>query len=386
MNEWKADPVMTGTKTVAVVAMLDSVHTARWLERELGQSEYRFQVFPSGPHRRIHSRIKSLETHHSDRLQVFGKGIWGGIVSWATDRLTGSNWQLRELKAAITSGKELKFIFMLETQHAGYKVDKLLGDIDVSMDFKLVLANWGSDLNWFLRYSSHRPKIRSLLSKVDFYFCECERDIALARENGYTGITFKPRPNSFFEFPERPIFIHPKSRKVILIKGYQGWAGRSLLVMEALRRNRSLIADYEVVLFSSDLVMRLLAPIYGYLLGVSVKANKKNSLGEKEMARLFGTSVVYVGASRTDGISTSALEAMAFGCFPIQTDTSCAAEWFLEGQSGLSPSLTVDSIGAALVEALSVCSTTQSYQLTNWEIVKRRVMKNSDIAQIELTD
>jgi glycosyltransferase involved in cell wall biosynthesis len=36
----------------------------------------------------------------------------------------------------------------------------------------------------------------------------------------------------------------------------------------------------------------------------------------------------------SDGISTSLLEAMASGAFPIQSDTSCADEWVINGTNG----------------------------------------------------
>ena len=42
-----------------------------------------------------------------------------------------------------------------------------------------------------------------------------------------------------------------------------------------------------------------------------------------------------MGLSITDAISTSLLEAMVMGSFPIQSDTSCAGEWFKNGQTGI---------------------------------------------------
>jgi glycosyltransferase involved in cell wall biosynthesis len=43
---------------------------------------------------------------------------------------------------------------------------------------------------------------------------------------------------------------------------------------------------------------------------------------------------IYVGASRSDGISTSFLEALCLGAYPIQTNTSCANEWINLGFNG----------------------------------------------------
>jgi hypothetical protein len=43
---------------------------------------------------------------------------------------------------------------------------------------------------------------------------------------------------------------------------------------------------------------------------------------------------IYIGASKSDGISTSFLEALCLGAYPIQSNTSCANEWINLGFSG----------------------------------------------------
>ena len=43
---------------------------------------------------------------------------------------------------------------------------------------------------------------------------------------------------------------------------------------------------------------------------------------------------IYIGASKSDGISTSFLEALCLGAYPIQTNTSCASEWINLGFTG----------------------------------------------------
>jgi glycosyltransferase involved in cell wall biosynthesis len=45
-------------------------------------------------------------------------------------------------------------------------------------------------------------------------------------------------------------------------------------------------------------------------------------------------SSAYIGLSKSDGISTSMIEAMSQGAIPIQSDTSCANEWIRNGQDG----------------------------------------------------
>ena len=46
---------------------------------------------------------------------------------------------------------------------------------------------------------------------------------------------------------------------------------------------------------------------------------------------IFRSARIYIGLSRSDGISTSFLEALTTGTYPIQSDTSCAQEWVAKG-------------------------------------------------------
>ena len=72
-----------------------------------------------------------------------------------------------------------------------------------------------------------------------------------------------------------------------------------------------------------------------------------------EMLEFFGKSRIYIGLSISDAISTSLLESMVMGAFPIQSDTSCADEWIVNGTSGFivppeDPRLIADAIKEAI--------------------------------------
>jgi hypothetical protein len=54
------------------------------------------------------------------------------------------------------------------------------------------------------------------------------------------------------------------------------------------------------------------------------------------MLDLFASARIYIGISLSDGISTSLLEAMAMGAFPIQTSTACVEDWIYNRASGSS--------------------------------------------------
>jgi glycosyltransferase involved in cell wall biosynthesis len=68
--------------------------------------------------------------------------------------------------------------------------------------------------------------------------------------------------------------------------------------------------------------------------GASIKILPENT-PHQEIMRYHSLARISIGLSIGDAISTSLLEAMAMGSFPIQSCTACASEWFEDGVSGL---------------------------------------------------
>jgi glycosyltransferase involved in cell wall biosynthesis len=78
-----------------------------------------------------------------------------------------------------------------------------------------------------------------------------------------------------------------------------------------------------------------------------------NPLSHKEILENLEKSLIYIGCSRSDGISTTFLEALATGCYPVQTSTSCASEWIEKGfQASVVPpnQLTINSTVMELMQ------------------------------------
>jgi len=90
------------------------------------------------------------------------------------------------------------------------------------------------------------------------------------------------------------------------------------------------------------------------------------------MLKLFSESRVYVGISLSDGISTSLLEAMATGCYPIQTNTGCACEWVTESSGSLVRPDDMQAIKAQLREALMNDTLVDEAAKTNSETIRSR--------------
>ena len=110
------------------------------------------------------------------------------------------------------------------------------------------------------------------------------------------------------------------SRTQIIGKCYGGQFGLGEIVVECVGEILEKNSKVQVFLYSvtKDLEesVETLVKIYP---GRVRYASVRDSLIHKSILEEFANSRVYVGASRSDGISTSFLEAMSQGAYPIQT-------------------------------------------------------------------
>jgi len=267
-------------------------------------------------------------------------------------------------------------IHSMEFQHCGYNV--LRARELHGRGFPPWLAtNWGSDIYHYRHDPAHRAQIKRLLSHLDFYSCECERDIGLARDLGMTAKALPVMPNSGgFDLEACARIraqVSPARRRSIMVKGYQHFAGRALTALAALERCADIVKDFEVVIFSPSTAamqradaLRATTPIKN----ITVVPYAPHD----EMLRMHARARVYLGVSVSDAISTSALEAMAMGAFPIQTDTSCCDEWFEPGRGGyLIPADDVDLIAQRVRSALTDDHLVDQAALLNWEVIASRL-------------
>lgn len=227
-------------------------------------------------------------------------------------------------------------IHSMEFQHNAYRVAAARDLIGAEQFPPWLATNWGSDIYLFGREPEHAAEIRRVLAAADLYSCECHRDLGLARDFGYAGPDLPVLPNSggmdldYIARLRDP--APPSRRKLIMIKGYDHFAGRAMTSLAVLEHFQEKLRGYEVVLFSSGARPRARA--------LELRASGRLNIRvidwatHEEILRHFGRARLYMGISISDAISTSVLEAMAMGAFPIQTNTSCCEEWFTGGVGG----------------------------------------------------
>ena len=361
-------------KTVVLVCMVDSIHVARWIA-QFKPTEVKFILFPSGPNRRVHPKILEMIAKGKKFDNQIAIVPFGGKLSlplWALDRFF--NDRIRGLLL----GRILKltlpdFVHALEFQHAGYVTMRALEDKSISTPF--IATNYGSDVYWFQQFPKHKAKIQAILNRADLYSAECQRDYLLARNLGFDGVELPLGPNAGgIELAgDQFNFQAPSKRRAIAIKGYHGWVGRALVALDAVESLHHELRDYEIVVYSANLKVARRAMQIGRKLGLKVSVHKKNSLSHQEVLGIFAKARIYVGLSLSDGISTSLLEAMSMGAFPIQTGTSCADEWITPGKSGaLIRNLNADEVLSTMKLALKDDALVDKAVNINKEVLKSK--------------
>ena len=360
-------------KTVLLVCMVDSIHVARWIS-QFDPEEVKFILFPSGPNRRVHAKILDSITEGKQFDNQITLVPFGGrlsLVLWALDRIFRDQIRGLLLRSVIKKVNP-DFVHALELQHAGYISIRALKDQSIKTPF--IATNYGSDIYWFQAFPAHLVRIRKVLARADLYSSECERDVLLARKYGFRGDVLPVIPNAggFESRASNSDWRPTSSRRTIAIKGYEGWAGKASLAIHALENVVDLLGEYNVVVYSADREVKRQAKKLSKVLDIRLTIFKKNQLSHEQVLNLFMNSRVYIGISRTDGISTSLLEAMAMGAYPIQTTTSCVAEWVSHEDGGLIETLDVETISSALRFALVNDQAVDRASITNSSTIQER--------------
>ena len=359
---------------IVLVAMVDSIHTARWLA-QFESFNMKVIVFPSTPQRRIHpALLEMMERKSPLRISLVPHMRYLSLPLTLLDAVTRLRTRAWYLRHVIRTRKP-QMIHGLETQHAGY----LIADAVVQLEVvpKVCLSIWGSDLVWFKSFRRHRMKIHKILSRTDYLSVECRRDAELAVVMGFKGKLLPMVPASggvnLSDVDKLVEFQAPSRRKKILVKGYSGFVGQSITALTALSRLSTQLRDYQVHVYSASRKTRRFARKISRHGHLNVVCHPKHSLSHEEMLSLFGEARISLSISLSDGFPGSLREAMVTGCFPIESKNSCGSEWAESGSSALfvDPS-DMDGITHAIVTALTDDRLVDSAALLNRAIAESR--------------
>lgn len=351
---------------VLFVAIPHSVHTARWIS-QIADVGWDLHLFPSVDTGWHHSELHNITIYHTfyrkslprhNNIRTLGIPVHYKEISFVGRKFIETcfpGYYLSKLRKTI---KKIKpdIIHSLEIQSAAYLTleakDVLQGKFPI-----WIVSNWGSDIYLFGRLPDHALKISRILSECDYYSCECHRDVKLAKEFGFNGKLFPVVPNSGgFDIEKTSTLRRPgpiSQRRGIMLKGYQHWAGRALVGLRALERCADLLNGYHVYVYLASPDTILAARLFENATKIPTTIIPDDTPHE-EMLRLHGHARISIGLSISDAVSTSFLEALVMGSFPIQSWTSCAGEWIVDGENGLLvPPEDPEEIEASIRKALT---------------------------------
>ena len=353
---------------VLFVAMANSIHTSRWVDQLAGQG-WDLHLFPSTDSWvEIHPQLGNVTLHHTGFRNPARseKGVRFRRVSLASR--VADVWQRRVLKeeegtrrraerlARLVARLAPDIVHSLEIQHAGYLTWEARQRLGKPFP-PWIVTNWGSDIYLYGRLAEHAPKIRNVLAGCDYYSCECLRDVSLAKSFGFAGTVLPVFPNAGgFDLTGVERLRQPgssSSRRAIMLKGYQHWGGRALTGLRALERCADLLGGYEVWIYSATPDVAVAAELFAESTGIRVELLPKGTSHPEILSR-HGRARISIGLSISDAISTSLLEAMMMGSFPIQSWTACADEWIEDGRTGfLVPPDDPEAVEAAIRNVLA---------------------------------
>lgn len=396
---------------ILFVAMSQSIHTARWIN-QIADEGWDIHLFPSWD-LTIHPKLRNLTIHgFTFKPDEIPESVKLNFVTGLNPSIIGRFAQKNKIKKIILlfrlnslfrliKGKKEKkiqydieegrlnelvkvikkikpdIIHSLEIQHAGYLT--LEAKKQIRSNFPTwIVTNWGADIHHFGEISEHAERIRETLENCDYYGCECHRDVDLAKKFGFKGEILPVKTNTGgFDFEYIEKFKSPgksSDRKLILLKGYQGWVYRSINGLKAIEMCADIIKskNLKVAVYLASPGVSEFAEGIEKRTGLSIEIIPYTS--HEHMLQLHGNARISIGLSLSDAISTSFLEAIVMGSFPIQSCTSCANEWITNGITGfLVPPEDINSIAEAIFTTIIDDDLVDRASEINYSIVKERL-------------
>jgi len=264
-------------------------------------------------------------------------------------------------------------IHTLEMQHSAYLVMLVKPIVKVKFPVWL-LTPWGSDIYLFGRIDEHKCKIRNVLKYIDGYIPQSKRDVTLAKKiNPQINILPQIMTNSGYkmeEYKDKRSILRPSDRKCILLKGYQGWAGRALCALKGMRYIVKELRDYTIYIYLPSPEVEL----YSKLLVADTNINLKivQYTSQSRILELQSRARISLGLSISDGIPNSLLEAMLMGSFPIESIQGCGEELIRHKENGMLVDPEEPSeIAKAIIYAIEEDEIVDAASIINWTLIEK---------------
>lgn len=324
-------------KTLVIVGMVESSHFQKWLKVTISTELFcNVIVIPSDyPVNKITFRSLGLEGEQKTKLNVFALPLGRRLNNFSfqvLDLVFGLRWRALVLFTIIKIYRPI-IVHFQELQHSGYIYNAKIFKSIKRKKYKVICSTWGSDLIFYGKLVSHESSLRQLLSNTDVLTAERIEDEEIARKLNYSNVFLAPIYITVGAKIESKIkSSKPSNRKIILIKGYQDNHGRALNALAALTLIEEYLSGYKIRIFSASTPVQLQADYMKNNSSLDIEVIKRTS--SEEIKNFFSQSRIYIGLAISDGLSTSMVEAMEHGAFPIQSVNSSAGIFIKNGSSG----------------------------------------------------
>ncbi len=343
---------------------------------------FEVHLFGSGGNKWIHSELDEFLTTRSSGVKTLVsrhqlvRDFWLSKI----ERLLGSNILRSLLLFREVRRENYDLVHFLDFQTAGYLITPISRWWKKS-GVKLAVSNWGSDIYWYRGSSRHSKLISKVLSVVHFYTAECTRDIELARAFGYRGPAVRALNGGGVRIQTTSSSVSKRTK--IVVKGYQDLFGEAEELVELITENPDVFQGYEVVFVSTarSVVKRIANEVDRDRIQITVNTYEQNryAISSSSISELLANSKIFIAKSKSDGASTMALEALAEGCIPIQSPTSCLAEYLTPAILSLQPlTNTKKDFLASIQNALSLpCSEAKALAIECAESARAEISREA---------
>jgi len=317
-------------KRIMLIGMSESPHLHAWIEG-IAESGIADQIwlfpsdFPVKKYRSPNIRVR--------QFPFLFFGMFTNLTFRVLDILTNRLWRSYFLYREIRRIKPTHLHFH-ETQHGAYIFNPIAYHPKVRFKGRLIVSTWGSDLIVYGNTESQGAELKRVMSWTNLLTSERAVDLEIAEKHGFRG-----------EF-KAPIYItvggkfhlnridKTSERRLVVIKGYQDNHGRALNALESIEKlSLTMNLDKFVFrVFSASESVKLKVELLQEVRGLNIKVLPHMS--KIALMKFFEESRVYLGLSISDGLSTSMVEAMSYGAFPIQSENSAAPDFILDGITG----------------------------------------------------
>lgn len=393
-----------GRIRILFVALPESLHTARWIS-QFKDKGWDLHIFPALDTGKVHPDMDNVTIYYSaygsiGKQNKAGNNYRGlyvpsrygaALASFIRNMLNVfcPSYRKNQLSRLI-SRLNPDLVHSIEFQNSAYLTYEVRQSISEPFP-KWLVTNYGNDIFLYGRLKSHKDIIRRILSSCNYYSCECQRDVDLARKFGFMGEVLPVFPNTGgYDLQKAQVLRsegNVSDRRVIMMKGYGMERGRAVVALRAIERCADLIVSqgYSIVIYLATYDVVLAAELVEESTGVPIKVYPmKTGVGENhyalthdEMLALHGKARIAINNNISDGIAISLLDAMVMGAFPIHSTGACGNEWFDNGVSGIivSPN-DPDNIERALRLALTDDDLVNRAAEINWQTSLERLDQN----------